>query len=134
MKGEIMTKSYMIIKPEILDQAQKIVNLKPEFDQREKEIRGRFDKEMEELSNEFNARKDILWDKLIDQIGLTSRNENGDQMPYTIDNSYFEEHSVVFVVFEDEAKVCDCPGCRSMRESGEVPMSLADILGFGKVN
>ena len=122
-----MTKTYMITKSEVMDQAQKIVNLRPEFEQREKELQARYEKEADELSNEFNARKDILWDKLIEQVGLTPRDENGERPSYTIDNSYFEEHGVVFIV-HDEASSCDCPGCRG--EDGEGPMSLAEILGL----
>lgn len=127
-----MTKTYKITDPEIYNQAQKIVNLRPEFEQREKELQKRYQKEADELSNEFNARKDILWDKLIEQVGLTPRDENGDRPSYSIDNDYFAEHGVVFIVHdESEDSSCDCPGCRALRESGEGPMSLAEILGMG---
>ena len=120
-----MTKTYMITKPEVMEQAQKIMNLRSEFEQREKELQKRYQKEADELSNEFNQRKDILWDKLIEQVGLTPRDENGERPNYTIDNDYFEEHGVVFIVHdESEDSPCDCPGCRG--EDG--PMSLADIL------
>lgn len=115
-----MTKTYKITDPEICNQAQKIVNLRPEFDQREKELQKRYQKEADELSNEFNQRKNILWDKLIEQVGLTPRDENGERPSYTIDNDYFEEHGVVFIV-HDEASSCDCPDCR---QDGEGPMSL----------
>lgn len=124
-----MTKTFMITKPEVMEQAQKIVNLRPEFEQREKELKDRYQKEADELSKEFNARKDILWDKLIGQVGLIPRDENGDRPAYTIDNSYFAEHGVVFIVHdESEDSSCDCPGCRALREEG--PMSLAEILGM----
>lgn len=123
-----MTKTYKITDSEICNQAQKIVNLRSEFEQREKELQKRYRKEADELSNEFNQRKDILWDKLIEQVGLTPRDENGERPSYTIDNSYFEEHGVVFIVHEDEASSCDCPGCREEGEEG--PMSLAEILGL----
>lgn len=127
-----MTKTYMITKPEVMEQAQKIVNLRPEFEQREKELQARYQKEADELSQEFNARKDILWDKLIEQVGLTPRDENGERPGYTIDNGYFAEHGVVFIVHEDKKEEpCDCPGCRALREGGERPMSLAEILGMG---
>lgn len=128
-----MTKTYMITKPEVMEQAQKIVNLRPEFEQREKELQARYQKEADELSREFNARKVILWVKLIEQVGLTPRDENGERPGYTIDNNYFAEHGVVFIVHEDEAEAssCDCPGCRALREGGERPMSLAEILGMG---
>lgn len=119
-----MTKTYMIVKPEVMEQAQKIVKLRPEFDQREKELQKRYQKEADALSEEFNARKDILWDKLIEQVGLDPRDENGDRPGYTIDNSYFAEHGVVFIVHDESS--CDCPGCRG----GEGPMSLAEILGM----
>lgn len=126
-----MTKTYMITKPEVMEQAQKIVNLRPEFEQREKELRDRYQKEANELSNEFNARKDILWDKLIQQVGLNPRDENGDRPPYTIDNEYYAEHGVVFIALEEhEDDVCDCPGCRALREGEKGPMSLAEILGL----
>lgn len=126
-----MTKTYMIIEPEVMEQAQKIVNLRPEFEQREKELQARYRKEADELSNEFNARKDILWDKLIEQVGLTPRDENGERLSYTIDNDYFAEHGVVFIVHdESEDSLCDCPSCRSLREGDEEPMSLAEILGL----
>ena len=125
-----MTKTYMITKPEGMEQAQKIVNLRPEFEKREKELKDRFQKEADELSNEFNARKDILWDKLIEQVGLNPRDEKGERPGYTIDNSYFAEHGVVFIVFEEDKDLCDCPGCRALREGDEGPMSLADILGL----
>lgn len=124
-----MTKTYMITKPEVMEQAQKIVNLQPEFEQREKELQKRYKKEADELSNEFNQRKGILWDKLIEQVGLAPRDENGERPSYTIDNDYFEEHGVVFIV-HDEASSCDCPGCRALREGEEGPMSLAEILGL----
>lgn len=123
-----MTKTYMIVKPEVVEQAQKIVNLRPEFEQREKELQARYQKEADELSNEFNARKDILWDKLIEQVGLTPRDENGERLSYTIDNNYFAEHGVVFIVHEDSP--CDCSDCRALREGDEEPMSLAEILGL----
>lgn len=123
-----MTKTYKITDPEICNQAQKIVNLRPEFEEREKELQRRYQKEADELSKEFNARKDILWDKLIEQVGLTPRDENGERPNYTIDNEYFEEHGVVFIVYEDSP--CDCPDCRSLREGDEEPMSLAEILGL----
>ena len=97
-----MTKTYMIIKPEVMEQAQKIVNLRPEFEQREKELKQRYQKEADALSDEFNARKDILWDKLIEQVGLTPRDENGERPAYSIDNDYFAEHGIVFIVHEDE--------------------------------
>ena len=128
-----MNKTYMITNPEVMEQAQKIVNLRPEFEQREKELQKRFQKEADALSEEFNARKDILWDKLIEQVGLTPRDENGNRPSYTIDNEYFAEHGVVFIVHDDEAKAssCDCPSCRALREGGERPMSLAEILGMG---
>lgn len=126
-----MTKTYMITKPEVMEQAQKILNLHPEFEKREKELQARYKKEADELAQEFNARKDILWDKLIEQVGLTPRDENGERPGYTIDNGYFAEHGVVFIV-HDESKdsSCDCPGCRSLREDGEEPISLAKILGL----
>lgn len=131
-----MTKTYKITDSEICNQAQKIINLRPEFEQREKELQKRYQKEAEALSEEFNARKDILWDKLIEQVGLTPRDENGERMDYTIDNSYFAEHGVVFIVHEDEKdEPCDCPGCRALRgeeEIGNGP-SLADIL-LGKMS
>jgi len=123
-----MTKTYKITDPEICNQAQKIVNLRPEFEQREKELKDRFQKEADELSNEFNARKDILWDKLIEQVGLNPRDENGERPSYTIDNSYFAEHGVVFIVLEEDKDLCDCPGCRALREDDEGSMSL---LGMG---
>lgn len=119
-----MTKTYKITDSEICNQAQKIINLRPEFEQREKELQKRYQKEAEALSSEFNARKDILWDKLIEQVGLTSRDENGERPSYTIDNDYYAEHGVVFIVHDDSS--CDCPGCRG----GERPMSLAEILGL----
>ena len=40
-----MTKTYKITDLEICNQAQKIVNLRPEFEQREKELKARFQKE-----------------------------------------------------------------------------------------
>lgn len=122
-----MTKTYKITDSEICNQAQKIINLRPEFEQREKELQARYKKETEALSEEFNARKDILWDKLIQQVGLTPRDENGNRPGYTIDNSYFAEHGVVFIVLEEDKDLCDCPGCRALREE---PMSLAEILGM----
>ena len=131
-----MTKTYKITDSEICNQAQKIINLRPEFEQREKELQKRYQKEAEALSEEFNARKDILWDKLIEQVGLNPRDENGDRPSYTIDNDYFEEHGVVFIVHdESEDSPCDCPGCRALRgeeEIGNGP-SLADIL-LGKMS
>lgn len=117
-----MNKTYKITDSEICNQAQKIVNLHPEFEQREKELQKRYEKEANELSNEFNQRKDILWDKLIEQVGLTPRDENGERPSYTIDNSYFAEHGIMFIV-HDEASSCDC-------RDGEGSMSLAGILGL----
>ena len=125
-----MTKTYKITDSEICNQAQKIINLRPEFKQREKELEARYKKEADELSNEFNQRKDILWDKLIEQVGLNSRDENGDRPSYTIDSSYFEEHGIMFIVHDEyHNSSCDCPGCRALRgdeEIGNGP-SLADI-------
>lgn len=129
-----MTKTYKITDPEICNQAQKIVNLRPEFEQREKELQARYQKEADALSDEFNARKDILWDKLIEQAGLAPRDENGDRPVYRIDNEYYAEHGIVFIAHdESEDSPCDCPGCRALREGHEGPMSLSDIL-LGKVN
>lgn len=125
-----MTKTYKITDLEICNQAQKIVNLRPEFDQRERELQLRFQREANELSNEFNARKNILWDKLIEQVGLNPRDENGDRPGYTIDNEYFAEHGVVFIVHDDEAEAssCDCPGCRALREETSMDEILENLF------
>lgn len=131
-----MTKTYKITDLEICNQAQKIVNLRPEFEQREKELQLRFQREADELSNEFNQRKDILWDKLIEQVGLNPRDENGERPSCTIDNDYYAEHGVMFIVHDEcHNSSCDCPGCRALRgeeEIGNGP-SLADIL-LGKMS
>lgn len=119
-------KSILIKDPVVAGVAQDIVALRAEFEQREAELQLRFQQEAEALSEEFNKRKDFLWDNLIDLTGLKPRDENGERSSYTIDNEYFAEHGLVFVIDEQtEDSVCSCPACRSMR--GETA-SMESIL------
>lgn len=115
-----MTKSMMITDPSVTGIALDIVALGEEFTKREQELKDLFQKEGDKLSDEFNKRKDFLWNSLVDLTELP-RNEDGSLPSYEIDNQYFTEHGVMFINKNEE---CDCAVCRSGRGS------LAEILGL----
>lgn len=113
-------KSILIKDPVIIGVTQDIVSLRNDFEERESELKDRFRKEADELEVEFNTRKDFLWDKLVELTGLKPRDENGERPSYRIDNEYFAEHGLVFVI--DETDETD--------ETDGLGASLAEIIGI----
>jgi hypothetical protein len=123
-----MTKTHLITDPVAIAVAHMIGGLRAKFEEAEKELKDRFEKEANELAASFNLQKETLWADLTEKASLPPCDKEAG-FGYQIDLDYAEEHGLIFLIEMNEEKDdCDCIICQTRRGGASMGSILEKLM------